>query len=92
MFGMFKKDIYQGNYSGEVRNDLAHGFGKIEFKDGSSYEGGFLFDEYHGEGKFIFSDEGFIGITSWFKFNRNGKVLRKPFIYHIKNQKFKIIN
>ena len=32
---MFKKDIYQGNYSGEVRNDLAHGFGKIEFKDGS---------------------------------------------------------
>ena len=60
MFGMFKKDIYQGNYSGEVRNDLAHGFGKIEFKDGSSYEGGFLFDEYHGEGKFIFSDEGFV--------------------------------
>ena len=44
----------------KVRNDLAHGFGKIEFKDGSSYEGGFLFDEYHGEGKFIFSDEGFI--------------------------------
>ena len=51
------KDIYQGDYSGEVRNDLAHGFGKIEFKDSSSYEG-FLFDEYHGEGKFIFSDEG----------------------------------
>ena len=40
----------------------------------------------------LFYDEGFIGITSWFKFNRNGKVLRKPFIYHIKNQKFKIIN
>ena len=57
------KDIYQGNYSGEVRNDLAHGFGKIEFKDGSSYEGGFLFDEYHGEGKFIFSDEGLLRVN-----------------------------
>ena len=40
----------------------------------------------------LFSDAGFVGITSWFKFNRNGKVLRKPFIYHIKNQKFQIIN
>lgn len=40
----------------------------------------------------LFSDAGFVGITSWFKFNRNGKVLRKPFIYHIKNQKFQVIN
>ncbi len=60
MFGIFKKDSNQGNYTGEVRNDVAHGFGKLEFKDGSSYEGGFLFDEFHGEGEYTFSDGGVI--------------------------------
>ena len=60
MLGIFKKHSYQGTYTGDVRNNIAHGFGKLEFKDGSSYEGGFLFDEFHGEGKFTFSDDGFI--------------------------------
>ena len=60
MLGIFKKHSYQGTYTGDVRNDMAHGFGKLEFKDGSNYEGGFLFDEFHGGGKFTFSDDGFI--------------------------------
>ena len=60
MLGIFKKHSYRGTYTGDVRNDMAHGFGKLEFKDGSNYEGGFLFDEFHGGGKFTFSDDGFI--------------------------------
>ena len=60
MFGIFKKDKYQGTYSGDSRKDMAHGVGKLDFKDGSKYEGGFLFDAYHGHGKFTFSDKGSI--------------------------------
>ena len=60
MFGIFKRDSSQGSYSGEVRNGLAHGFGKYEFENGSSYEGGFLFDEFHGEGEFTFSHGGVV--------------------------------
>ncbi len=60
---MFKKDIYQGNYSGEVRNDLAHGFGKIEFKDGSSYEGGFLFDEFMAKVNSFFLMKGLLRVN-----------------------------
>ena len=54
MLGIFKKHSYQGTYTGDVRNDMAHGFGKLEFKDGSNYEGGFLFDEFHGGEKSLF--------------------------------------
>ena len=60
MLGIFKKHSYQGTYTGDVRNDMAHGFGKLEFKDGSNYEGGFLFDEFHGGGKFTFSHGGVV--------------------------------
>ena len=39
----------------------------------------------------LYSDKGFIGTDGWFRIHENGKVSRKPNIYKIKNQKFKII-
>ena len=39
----------------------------------------------------LYSDKGFIGTDGWFRIHENGKVSRKPNIYKINNQKFKII-
>ena len=40
----------------------------------------------------LYSDVGFIGIDGWFKIIENGKVLRDPNIYRIKNQNFIPLN
>ena len=40
----------------------------------------------------LHNNQGFIGIDGWFKIFPNGKVLRKPEIYKIKNQNFTLIN
>ena len=39
----------------------------------------------------LYSDKGFIGTDGWFKIHKSGKVTRKPNVYKIKNQEFKII-
>tara|TARA_B100000401_G_scaffold186000_1_gene125059 strand:- start:2511 stop:3806 length:1296 start_codon:yes stop_codon:yes gene_type:complete len=39
----------------------------------------------------LFNEFGFIGIDGWFQFQKSGKVLRKPDIYEIKNQKFILV-
>jgi len=40
----------------------------------------------------LYTDSGFIGMSGWFKINENGKVLRNPNIYKIKNQSFILLN
>ena len=40
----------------------------------------------------IFANAGFIGIDGWFKITPEGKVLRKPNIYKIKDQSFILLN
>ncbi len=40
----------------------------------------------------LHSDLGYIGINGWFRFDENGKVKRRPLIFHIGNDKFVIKN
>ena len=40
----------------------------------------------------LHDSNGFIGINGWFQMIPNGKVLRQPKIYEIKNQQFNLIN
>ena len=40
----------------------------------------------------LYTNSGFIGINGWFKISKNGKVLRSPNIYKIKNQKFILLD
>ena len=41
-----------------MRNDVAHGFGKLEFKDGSSYEGGSFLMNFMERENILFLMEG----------------------------------
>ena len=55
-----------------------------------------LISKLHSEEKIfkidrLYSNSGFIGINGWFKMSSNGKVLRSPNIYKIKNQNFEIL-
>ena len=40
----------------------------------------------------LHSDFGYLGINGWFRFNKNGRVERKPLIFHVGNDKFVIKN
>ena len=40
----------------------------------------------------LYTNSGFIGVNGWFKMIANGKVLRSPNIYKIKNQKFILLD
>ena len=56
-----------------------------------------LISKLHSEEKIfkvdrLYTNNGFIGINGWFKMSANGKVLRSPNIYKIKNQKFIQLN
>ena len=56
-----------------------------------------LISRFHSnENKFevdmLHADQGFLGISGWFKIYEDGKVLRNPNIYIIKNQKFILLN
>lgn len=53
---MTKKEFV---YEGDFKDDMAHGQGKITYKDGSSYEGTFAFSEPDGKGVFSLSN-GFV--------------------------------
>ncbi len=44
------------SYSGEFKNGLFHGKGRLEFKDGNVYEGQFENNKMHGYGKIFFKD------------------------------------
>ena len=56
-----------------------------------------LISKLHSEEKIfkidrLYTNSGFIGINGWFKMSANGKVLRSPNIYKIKNQKFILLD
>ena len=44
------------SYSGDYKNGLYHGKGRLEFKDGNVYEGQFENNKMHGFGKIFFKD------------------------------------
>ena len=49
-----KKQVLEfpvGTYKGEVKNNLPHGKGVMNFKNGDKYEGYFLKGLRHGKGK-----------------------------------------
>ena len=41
------------NYKGDIINGNKNGFGILEFKDGTKYEGEFKEDKYNGKGKIL---------------------------------------
>lgn len=45
-----------GKYSGEIQNNLMHGYGVLEFNDGSRYEGEFSRGIMEGRGTFLWPD------------------------------------
>ena len=56
-----------------------------------------LISKLHSEKKIfkvdkLYTNSGFIGINGWFKMSSNGKVLRSPNIYKIKNQNFILLD
>jgi hypothetical protein len=51
---LFRND--GAKYTGQFVDGLREGFGKMEFRCGSSYEGQFLKDKYHGQGTYKWDD------------------------------------
>ena len=70
-------DVYKYNetgdtYSGEFKQGLRHGLGKIVYSDGSVYEGDWVMDRQDGQGRYV-STEGEWYEGTWVKGQRNGK-------------------
>ncbi len=60
-------------YTGDLRNGIPHGKGKIVYKSGDTYEGDFVDGVCHGKGKYIWKADGSVYEGDWLNGERTGK-------------------
>ena len=50
-------NFHDGRYTGDLKNGMRHGQGKHIYNDGSTYEGAWHLDQYHGYGTLVYRNE-----------------------------------